>query len=493
MGKQVIHWRGGQPVKAYYEAARPDQQRKRRRETGSADTAVLRAGLSLREQARHLDQNHDIARGVLDVLVKNTIGHAGIQVDPMPRDREGRVHKAFARRVRQLWRDWEKKPEVTHQLDWPAMQRLIARTRYRDGEALIQQIKGVQDTLDHGTKVPYSLEAIEPDLLPMDYNDHNQRIVAGVQHNGWGRPRFYHLYREHPGSAYTLPTAQQLRTVPADRILHAKLVDRFNQTRGVSIFASVLLRLDDIKDYEESERIAAKVAASMAAYIKKGDAASYDPVEDEDEDPRDLRFRPGMVFDTLMPGEEIGTIDTSRPNTNLQQHRDGQLRAVASGTNTTASSISKNYDGTYSAQRQELVEGWGAYQILAADFVSQVSRPVYEAWIQAALEDGQLLIPQDLDPDTINDAQYIAPQMPWIDPQKEANSFVTLESAGYISAPEIIRRTGRNPDDVLEQETAWREQVRERGMNFDPVFGPVESEPQPTQEGGTNARVRSIK
>ena len=54
-----------------------------------------------------------------------------------------------------------------------------------------------------------------------------------------------------------------------------------------------------------------------------------------------------------MVGEEIGTIDTNRPNPNLQAYRDGQLRASAAGLGASYSSISRNYNGTYSAQRQE--------------------------------------------------------------------------------------------------------------------------------------------
>lgn len=63
--------------------------------------------------------------------------------------------------------------------------------------------------------------------------------------------------------------ASQTKFVPANRMLHLKNVHRIRQMRGVSVFASVLNRFDDLKDYEESERIAAKIAASMAAYIKR--------------------------------------------------------------------------------------------------------------------------------------------------------------------------------------------------------------------------------
>jgi lambda family phage portal protein len=453
-------------VLSYYEAARPEKTRKGRKETGSGDTATLRAGRTLREQARHLEQNHDLARGALALMVANIVGPHGITIEPQPRNADGTINTDLANTIRELFRDWSKKPEVTWCHDWPATQRLAARAWLRDGEFLAQTLIGLNQTLDHGTRVPFSLELIEADLLPWDMNQWDGPwVTAGVERNQWGRPVAFHVYRKHPGDWQTSqmyrvnPGSTDTKRIPAQNILHVKLVDRFRQARGVSVFASVLARLDDIKDYEESERIAAKVAASMAAFIKKGRPDEY-PTDYENGQPvqRSMKFVPGMIFDDLLPGEEIGTIDTSRPNSNLESHRNGQLRAVASGIGCSFSSLSKNYNGTYSAQRQELVESWGVYAAIQSEFTSQFVRPVYEGFLTAALAAGLILIPPGVDANTLDDALYIGPQMPWIDPLKEASAWEKLELNGHASGPEIIRRRGQSPFDVLEQEKHWRQQ-----------------------------------
>jgi len=136
---------------------------------------------------------------------------------------------------------------------------------------------------------------------------------------------------------------------------------------------------------------------------------------------------------------------------------------VASGIGTTFSSLARCYDGTYSAQRQELVEGWGIYGIVGAEFASQFVRPVYERALGTAILAGLLRIPAEIDPDTLDDALYIGPQMPWIDPSKEAKAWETLERNGHASGPEICRRRGQNPDDVIEQERTWRQRWRDAG------------------------------
>lgn len=209
-------------------------------------------------------------------------------------------------------------------------------------------------------KVPFSIELIEPDLLPFDLNEKKPFIVQGIEKNNWGRPVAYHLYRIHPGSVNAaINDKDVLRRIDAENILHPKLTNRIGQTRGISIFASVMNRLDDIKDYEESERVASKVAAAMCAYIKKPSTGIVDDETSKDE--RLLKMQPGMIFDNLMPGEEIGMIDPKRPNTMIEVFMKSQLRGVAAGTFTNYSTISKDYNGTYSAQRQEMVENKANY------------------------------------------------------------------------------------------------------------------------------------
>lgn len=452
-------------ILSYYEAAKPSKQRKGRREPGSGDAAVMRAGPTLREQARHLEQNHDLARGILDILVQNVVGPHGIMVEPQPRAPDGTIHDEFAREILRVQRDWAKRPEVTWQHDWAACQRLMARTMFRDGEALAQGLVGPVNSLDHGTRVPFSLELLEPDFLPMDWNDPRQNIVMGVQRDSWGRPTRYWLHRDHPGDRARLSSRADLKTVPADRILHPKIVDRIGQVRGVSIFASVLDRLDDIKDYEESERIAAKVAASMAAFIIKGTPDLYNP--DESPEPRDIRFRPGMVFDDLEIGESVGTVDTNRPNSNLENHRRGQLRAVASGTRVTYSSAAKDYGGSYSSQRQELVEAFGAYGVLASEFIGKFVQRAHESMVTAALLSGELKVPSGVDADTVSEALYIPPRMPWVDPLKEANAKVVLSRAGIESLTEVVTQRGGRILDTFEQLKRERALADDLGLVLD--------------------------
>jgi lambda family phage portal protein len=450
---------------AAYEAAKPSRLRKSRPDNASGDALVGVSGAALRGYARQLEQNYDIAEGILKVLINNTIGPTGINREPMPRDLNGDIHADFARALLTEWNDWILQPEVTGELDYAAMERLAARTWFRDGEILVQLLEGRIASLDHGTRVPLSLELIEADHMPLDYDDIARGITQGVERNAWGRPRAYHLYKTHPGDAlYRFD--YQTKAVSADRMLHPKVANRVKQARGVSIFAAVLTRLEDLKDYEESERIAARIAAALTGYIKKGLPESYTAPETGKTD-REFKMKPGMIFDGLQEGEEVGTIDSNRPSSLLAPFHDAMIRFTSAGVGTSYSSTSKNYNGTYSAQRQELVEGWGNYQAITALWVGQFSRPVWRRFVNMAVASGRVRPPLDLDINTVYDAEYRGPAMPWIDPVKEATAQKTLERAGYKSAPQIIRERNGNPDDVMDQIARWRQRAADKSLVFD--------------------------
>ncbi|HZJ81618.1 MAG TPA: phage portal protein [Guyparkeria sp.] len=473
-------------VMAYYEAANPSRLRKFRRDQGGPNRQTQQGAVAIRTQARHADQNHDIARGILDTLVNNTIGPKGIEVEPQPRATDGSIQRDYARDLLRAWRAWTHRPEVTGQHNWGQVQRLLARTWYRDGESFGQLLSGPIPSLRHGSPVPFSIEMLEPDMIPYDYHDLGRRIRQGIQTNAWGRPIGYWVYKQHPHDNTILAAAQpsNLKFVPAERVFHAAGVDRIGQQRGVSIFASVINRLEDIKDYEESERVAAKISAMLTAYVKRTSPDGVDPdslPRDEDGNvlPREIGLEPGAIIDTLQVGEEIDTIDSKRPNPNLVGFRHGQLRALAAGTRTTASSISKTYDGSYSAQRQEMVENWSNYASLADEFVGDVVQPVWQAFVRAANLSGVVPRPPDVAASDADDALYLAQSMPWIDPAKEARAWHQLVRDGFASEVEVIRKRGANPSDVLEQMASWRERTDQAGLSLD-----SNSNPRPSDPGG---------
>lgn len=142
------------------------------------------------------------------------------------------------------------------------------------------------------------------------------------------------------------------------------------------------------------------------------------------------------------------------------------MRAVAAGTRGSYSSIARDYNGTYSSQRQELVESFEGYNVLQQWFVGQHSRPVYRSWLAMALLSG-IEIPADVDRKSLYNALYLGPVMPWIDPVKEAQAWKANVRGGASTEAEWARARGKNPQEVKRQRLRETEYNREHGLVFD--------------------------
>lgn len=471
-----------------YEAAKPNRNHKAQREHRSGDMAVQLAGKSLREQARWLDENHDIVTGIFDRLEERVVGASGIGVEPMPLDNQGNVMQDFAAEIKDAWAEWSLAPETSGELTRPQMERLMCRTWLRDGEALAQKIQGKVALYDFLTDVPYALELLEPDYLPLEYDDPARGIHAGIERNAWRRVRGYHIFKRHPGDTLTFVFNQNTKFVPAERMIHLAHRKRLGQSRGVTMLHAVLRRLADLKDYEESERVAARLAAALTMYIKKGDPALYGTGGQESSDPRTIPVAPGMVFDGLQPGEDVGMIESNRPSSLIEGFRKSMLQAVSTGTRTGSSTISHDYDGSYSSQRQELVESQLGYELLQREFIDGFCRRVYRDWLNVAVSTGAIKAPRNLDMRTLNNAVYMGPVMPWIDPAKEAKGWEQMIRAGGADEAELARARGRNPQELKRNREAEVQRNREAGLVYssDPYhehYGDNNADTDPRADG----------
>lgn len=472
---------------AAYQAAVPSRTHKVERSRGDANASISRGAESIRDQARHLEENSDLADGLLTTLVNNVVGKDGIGVEPMPLDHTGQVHDEFAKELAEGFAEWSLKMETTGQWSRPEVERLVCRTWLRDGECLGEQLIGRIPGFNHpNTQVPFTLQVMEPDFLPMGKTEPGNGIYQGIQVNQWQQPTAFHLYLNHPGGMFA--TSLKTRAVPADYMLHLKQVKRLHSRRGVSIFASSLQRFGGLQNYEESEQVAARISAAMAFYIRKGDTSDYDDPGATAEKRRTLPISPGTIFDDLRPGEDVGTIESNRPSPMLQSFRDTMMRAIcaaAGGVN--FSTVSKKYEGSYSAQRQELVDSFASYGVLSNAFINQWVRPVFRRYVQISILCGRHVPPADLDVRTVLMAYYQPPTMPWIDPAKEANGNRELVRGGFGTESEVIRGQGKNPQALKRQRAREIEENRALGLVFNSdsyheYYGSRESEVAKSKE-----------
>lgn len=479
-----------------YEAASPSRTHSAKKESRGANQAVFAAGKSLREQARWLDENHDLSIGILDRMEERVIGAQGIVVEPQPRSISGEILDDLANDIQRRFGAWSLKCDVTGRFSRPELERLVLRSALRDGDVFGQHVMGKVPKFGHPNEqgTQYSIEALEADFIPYELNDVSKRVRQGLEVNGWGQVVNYHVLLDHP--ADQVGFRYKTKAVPASSMMHLGLFKRLHQLRGVSLFHGILTRLASIKGYEESEQVAARIAASLAFYIRRGDATAFVPESSGESSSREIPIAPGMTFDDLKPGEDVGMIESNRPNVHLVEFRNGQLKAAAAGSRGSYSSISRDYKGSYSSQRQELVEQDESNRIMQQWFCAGWSRPVFRNFLKMEMLNKQdpLILPPDIDMRTLFDAVYYGPTMPWIDPRKEAEGWEMMIAGNAATEAEWARARGRNPAEVKRQRKREVEYNRQNQMvtanDPDPTLGEQTSE---KIQNGSNARRNADK
>ncbi len=442
-----------------YNAAGTSQYHPRRGDNRSGNAVMEHARERLANWARHLEENTDLAGGVLNDLSDRVVG-TGITVEPQIRDRNGELLADLNATVARAWADWGRTPEVSGVVPWGELQRLLFRSLIRDGDVLFKHLRAVA-TFNYRSPVPYVLDPLEADFLPFDLTD--DRITHGIERDQWGAITAYHILRTHPGE-YLVPLspatlALDTIRIPATEITHLRTSRRLGQLRGVSIFHACMHRFQDLHDYEESERLAAKIAASFSAVIKKAPDMPGNLIRSQtDTGERNLEMTPAMIFDDLLPGESIETINSNRPSNALGDYRSQMLRAVSAGTDARYSTIARTWESSYTAMRQETVSLKPSAKRLQEYFVARCVRLVYEEFLKLAELAGTLDFGR-ANRLTMFDAEYGGPAEEWVDPLQETQADDLKVKARFESRQSVQRRRGLDPrrmDAELEADQTLR-------------------------------------
>lgn len=446
---------------AAYSAGKSSQYHRAPARSGSGDASSGAAGTKLRDWARWFDENLDFVSGALDKLANFIIGN-GITIEPMVRDRRGRLLQRVNDQIRAAILDenspscWSRDVNVTGEYTRGEQEWIACRTWLRDGEILARRVS----SRSRRDALPHQIQLIEADYLPYELvrssSDAQNAIVHGVEKNAWGRPVAFHLYRQHPGDIYIRGNgllAGDISPVSAADVSHLKFSRRVAQTRGVPIFHAAMHRLDDISDYEDAHRIGARIAAHLLGSIKRSpDMIDYSSEVDE----REWEMEHGQILNGLLPGEGIEWYKPEAPNPDATPFIDDQFRRVSPAFGMGFSTVSGKYDKSFSAARQEQSENWPNVDKLRSQFISDFARICeYEPALYAAVLVGRVKIPREADPDTLYAADYRGPARPTIDDMKQAKADQTLIEMRTDSRQGRIRERGRDPvkvDAEIEQD-----------------------------------------
>jgi len=447
----------------------------------SADAEIKGSFKALRNRARQLCRDNDYARQAVRAIQNNVIGHGIRHQGQVRMLRGGKLDEAINGQIHEAWEKWMNKNrcDVSGILGFHDMERLVVRSLAESGEVFIRMIRRPFGD----SQVPFALQVLEADYLvdeDMPAAKEGNFIRMGIEVDGFLRPQAYHFYTQHPGDTTMgvgRGTGIKRIRVPADEVIHLFLPERPGQTRGVTWFASALMRLHMLQGYEEAEVVRARASSALMGFIQspEGELMGDELYGSE----RVSNFEPG-VFKYLAPGESVTVPDLNAPDGQLEPFTRSMLRAVAAGVGVSFESVSKNFsESNYSSSRLSLLEERDTYRVLQRYMIENFHQPVFEKWLEMAVLGGALDLPgYETNPDRYRASRWVPRSWEWVDPLREVDAYKTAVRCGFKTLAQVIAEQGGDLDDVLVSRQAELAMLDEMGIV-------VDTDPSEVTEGGS--------
>lgn len=434
----------------------------------SADLAILPDKLTIDSRARQMVRDDAYACSIKRSFVRNVVGK-GINPSPAARDpKSGDALEDFNKAMADAWWDWASRPEL---VELEGRRNFCGVLRWACGEFIeVGEAFVVRSYRENPKGVGLSLQGFESEQLDRYKTSHTEGTVTrevrgGIEVDEYGRAVAYHVYRRHPndavGMARPSPLLMQSERIPADRVCHVYDPERARQTRGVSRLSPILERLRNIDQYDYSQRVAARAEANVGFAITS-------PVDDSntigmegasDEDTTDsngndlINSQPCMVA-RLNPGEEIQPFTPTRPGSVYDPFMRANLRAASAGVGLSYEQVARDFtNGSYSSQRQAMLEDRREFEPIIELLVTLLAQPVYEEFVQWAIAEGRVQAPGYWrNPRVYDYAEWRGQGWMWISPKDQA----------YQAEMELKLGLRTKRDILLEMGQDWREVARQR-------------------------------
>ena len=209
------------------------------------------------------------------------------------------------------------------------------------------------------------------------------------------------------------------------------------QMRGISRLSPILHDLSKLTGYKVAELQAAVMNASIAAWVKPGNAPSSRPftgitrkAEYQSTDyaveqtvKQAQLTQPGILVQNLKANEELISYDTKRPNVNFDTFVKAMMKYLGGSMGMPVEVVEMTFNQNYSASRATLILTWRMLEIEREKDNNGFNRPWFEAWFMEEVRKGNI-IANGLESPVIRNAwiktDWVGIAKPDIDPNKTA-------------------------------------------------------------------------
>jgi lambda family phage portal protein len=458
--------------------------------TSSADGELAVSLTALRNRSRALVRDEGYAKRAKKIVVNNVIG-PGVGLQAQVRSTRNRLAARVNDAVEQAWRAWSR-ADSCHTggaLHFSDFERAAMSEVFVAGECFIR----LHPSRFGGSAVPLALELIEPERIADDFEikaPAGAAVTLGIEHDEFHRPIAYYVHRIHSNQLRLSPGRQidEILRVPADQMLHLRLIERWPQTRGEPWLHAAIKRLNQSGEYVDAAVVNARIGASKVGFFESpdGDPNALSDQTEADGTPS-MKVEAGE-FTQLPPGYKFNSWDPAYPTEAFDPFMRAVLRAIAAAVDVSYESLSRDYSqSNYSSSRLSLLDDRDLWRVLQQWWIRAFREPLHARWLQAAVLAGAIpAIARDQyleSPDKFAACSWKPRGWSWVDPTKEVAAYKEAERAGYITKTDVIAATagGQDIEDILQTRKRELELLAELGLQTDTTHDAAaddESEPE---------------
>lgn len=432
----------------------------------SADSEISNALNKLRVRSRDLARNNAYMRRYLQLLQNNVVGKKGISYQSKAMSPNGMMDMDGNQAVENAFKMWTRKGRCTvdGKMSFVDAQKLVMEGLARDGEVFIVKHRS---SAFHDS---FALEFIEPDQVDETYSkrmENGNEIRMGVELDKFRRPVAYHFMTYHKGDfEYSTATrSPKYVRIPADRVIHIFMPRRAGQTRGEPWAASVMASIKMLDGWREASIVAARVGASKMGFFTSPSGDGF--VADDMDGSIPIMDASAGTMHQLPVGVEFKSFDPQYPTGEFDSFHKAVLKGIASGLGVSYTALANDLEATsYSSIRQGALDERDFYQNIQEFLIESFVRPVFESWLESAMEMGSVNFPLSTYPKFANAAEFRGRSWNWVDPQKEMAAAINGLQSGILSLQDVASNYGKDTEELLSQIARDKALMEQFGIKY---------------------------
>lgn len=428
----------------------------------------------LRARSRDQCANNDYAKRFLGMTKTHVIGPDGFRFQARTKRADGTQDKPENDALELAWQRWGERQncDAAQRQSITDLMQLWITTIAMDGELILRHRYGSR----YGD-YQYSIQTIDPERLDVSYNEdlRNGNIIrTGIEFDSDDRPVAY--YFKSSTTDYYASDQNYVR-IDASEIIHAFLIERIGQPRGLPWLATPLERMNMLSGYEDAALTNARVGATTSGIITSPDGQGFIPDAKTAFDEPIMDAEPG-TWRQMPAGTELQAFDPAYPNGEFGTFVKASLRGIAAGLGVSYFKLANDLEGVnYSSGKLGEFEDREVWKALQNWFVKAIITPIYRDWLSLQLRMETIQINgrplrQDLFEKYI-DVRWQGRRWQGLEPLKEASSD-KLKIDNYLTSTQrVLIDAGYDPEEIIEDQKRWREMLTEAGL---PIPGDVPEE-----------------